>query len=105
VALPVELPDGEGVTRDLSVCGVFLETEGVFALGEVIQFALVLRYVDPKRPVRLRCRGQVVRVEPRGTGIGLALAITEYRIDEEKGGGEGQNTAGDSELGYTSPLA
>jgi hypothetical protein len=81
VALPVELPEGTGITRDLSVCGVFLETECVFALGEIIQFALVLQYVDPERPVRLQCRGQVVRLEPHGERIGVALAIMEFRLD------------------------
>ncbi|HSF32097.1 MAG TPA: PilZ domain-containing protein [Candidatus Tectomicrobia bacterium] len=105
VALPVELPEGTGVTRDLSVCGVFLETERLFALGEVIQFALILQYVDPSRPVRLHCRGQVVRVEPRGQGIGLALAITEYRFNGEKGGGKGLEALGFGEPGHTSPLA
>jgi PilZ domain len=86
VALPVELPDGTGITRDLSVAGVFLETERVFALGEIIQFALVLQYVDSDRPVRLQCRGQVVRLEPQGTRIGVALAIMEFRLDGETRG-------------------
>jgi hypothetical protein len=105
VALPVELPEGAGVTRDLSVCGVFLETDCVFALGEVIEFALVLRYVDPNRPVRLQCRGQVVRVEPRGESIGVALAITEYRFEGETAGGKGDDALGMGEPGHTSPLA
>ena len=55
VALPVELPEGTGITRDLSACGVFFVTDHAFAPREVIQFTLVLEYIDPGWPVRLRC--------------------------------------------------
>jgi hypothetical protein len=81
VALPVELPEGRGITRNLSACGVFFETDRVFAVDEVIQFALVLEYVDPSRPVRLQCRGHVVRVERRDNTVGVAVAIKAYRLD------------------------
>jgi PilZ domain len=87
VALPVELVEGTGVTRDLSAGGVFFETDRVFGLGEVIQFALVLEYIDPGRPVRLQCRGRVVRLEPRGNTMGVAVAIAAYRLDAQSPGG------------------
>jgi hypothetical protein len=45
-----------------------------------------LQYVDSDRPVRLQCRGQVVRLEPQGTRIGVALAIMEFRLDGETRG-------------------
>jgi hypothetical protein len=81
VALPVELPEGTGITRDLSACGVFFETDRVFAVEEVIQFALVLEHIDPSRPVRLRCRGQVVRVERGDHTMEVAVAVKAYRLD------------------------
>jgi PilZ domain len=81
VALRVELPEGTGITCNLSACGVFFETDRVFALEEVIQFALVLEHIDPSRPLRLQCRGQVVRVEQRGDIMGVAVAIKAYRLD------------------------
>jgi PilZ domain len=87
VALPVELVEGKGVTRDLSAGGVFFETDRVFGLGEAIQFALVLEYIDPGRPVRLQCRGRVVRLEPRGNTMGVAVAIAAYRLDAQSPGG------------------
>ena len=33
VTLPVELLEGKGITRDLSACGVFFETDRLFVLG------------------------------------------------------------------------
>jgi hypothetical protein len=89
VTLPVELLEGTGITRDLSAFGVFFETDRVFALGEVIQFALVLEYIDPRQPVRLQCRGQVVRLERQNNTLGVAVAITAYRLDAQSRGGMG----------------
>lgn len=87
VALPVELLEGRGISRDLSAGGVFFETDRVFGLGEVIQFALVLEYIDPGQPVRLQCRGRVVRLERRGNTMGVAVAIAAYRLDAQSHGG------------------
>jgi hypothetical protein len=62
-------------------------------LGEVIQFALVLEYIDPRQPVRLRCRGHVVRLERRDNTMGVAVAITAYRLDmQSRGGMEAQSS-------------
>jgi hypothetical protein len=69
------------VTRDFSTCGVFFETSQACGQGECIEFTVVLEHVDPGHLVCLRCRGQVVRVEPRNTGAGVAVAITAYRFD------------------------
>jgi hypothetical protein len=87
VALPVELVGGTGMTRDLSARGVFFETDRIFGLGEVIQFALVLEYIDPGQPVRLQCRGRVVRLERQGNTMGVAVAVTAYRLDAQSHGG------------------
>lgn len=89
VALPVELLEGTGITRDLSAGGVFFETDRSFALGEVIQFTLVLEYINPRQPVRLQCRGHVVRLERQGNTVGVAAAITAYRLDAQSRGGMG----------------
>jgi hypothetical protein len=89
VALRVELQGGEGVTRDLSAYGAFFETDRVFALGEVIEFAIILEHIDPNRPLRLQCRGRVVRVEQRGDTMGIAVVITAYRFNARTHGGMG----------------
>jgi hypothetical protein len=60
---------------------VFFEATRIFVLGECIQFTLVLEHVDPGHAVRLQCRGRVVRVEPYSNSVGVAVAITGYRLD------------------------
>ena len=39
-----------------------------------------VEHLDPDHPVRLHCRGQVVRVEPVDGHTGVAVAITVYRV-------------------------
>jgi hypothetical protein len=80
VTLPVELEGGSGITRDISVCGVFFETDRTFAPGELIQFTLVLEHMAPGQPVRLQCQGEIVRVERREGNVGVAVAIGAYRL-------------------------
>ena len=82
--LPVELESGKGVTRDFSGSGVFFETDRSFTPGQPIEFTLVLEHIDPERPVRLRCKGEIVRVEESGEKIGVAAAINSYTFEEIK---------------------
>ena len=87
MTLPVELQGGLDITRHLSPVGVFFETDQVLSLGELTQFALVLEYIDPEQSVRLQCRGRVVRLERQGHIMGVAVAITAYRLDAQSHGG------------------
>jgi hypothetical protein len=89
VALPVELLEGTGITRDLSACGVAFETTRIFAIGEVIQFALVLEYIDPRQLVRLQCRGHVARLERQGNAMRVAVAIKAYCLGGQSRGRKG----------------
>jgi hypothetical protein len=82
--LPVELESGKGVTRDFSGSGVFFETDRSFSPGQFIEFTLVLEHIDPDRPVRLKCRGEIVRIEASGQKIGVAAAINSYTFEELK---------------------
>lgn len=97
-ALPVELEGGKGVTRDYSSSGIFFETDKSFTPGQSIEFTIVLAHVDPGRPVRLKCRGEIVRIEKSGEKIGVAAAINSYSFeklqDEEKEQGEGREPKG-----------
>lgn len=79
VGLPVELQNGNGITRDVSESGVFFETDQPFESGAQISFSLILGHGDPEGPFRLHCKGSVVRVEPREEKIGVAARITSYR--------------------------
>lgn len=87
VALPVELEDGKGITRDVSLSGVFFETDQSFSPSEAIRLVLVLEHVHPGRPVRLHCEGRVVRVSRRDGKMGVAVAITSYGFGPQGGSG------------------
>ena len=82
IAIPVELEGGTGVTRDVSLSGVFFETDRCLVLGEQIRLTLVLGRLSPDYPVRLQCDGRVVRVERREMQVrlGVAVAIESYRF-------------------------
>ncbi len=80
VELRVEWDHGTGITRDVSVGGVFFVTQQLCSPGDCIECTLVFEHLDPDHPVRLHCRGQVVRVEPDDGHMGVAVAITAYRV-------------------------
>jgi hypothetical protein len=80
VELRVELAHGTGLTRDVSVGGMFFVTPQVFVVGEPLECTLVFEHLPPDHPVRLHCRGQVVRVEPAEGHTGVAVAITAYHV-------------------------
>lgn len=80
LAIPVVLPEGRAVTRDVSLSGVFLETDHSYAPGEQVSLVLVLERLSPDRPVRLQCEGRVVRVSRSGTKAGVAVALISYRF-------------------------
>ena len=78
--LRVELPDGIGRTRDVSTAGVYLVTDRWYGIGESMEFTLVFPEPPAPPPVRLRCQGTVVRVEPREAEVGLAVMMTSSAI-------------------------
>jgi PilZ domain len=80
-ATPVELKGGKGITRNFSSTGIFFETDKSFAQGQPIDFTIVLENVDPVRPVRVKCRGEIVRVEESGQKIGVAVSISSYNFE------------------------
>jgi len=80
--LPVELGSGKGVTRDFSSSGIYFETDRSFSPGQAIEFTIVLRHIDPNSPVRLKCQGEIVRVEEDGSIMGVAAAIDSYTLED-----------------------
>ena len=81
-AFPVELENGKGITRNFSSSGIFFETDKSFTPGQAIEFTVVLEYVDPSRPVHLRCSGSIVRVEHNRQKMGIAVAISSYTFEK-----------------------
>ncbi|MFH1843871.1 MAG: PilZ domain-containing protein, partial [bacterium] len=81
------------ITRDFSSSGIFFETDKSFTPGQAIEFTMVLEHVDPQGPVRLKCIGEIIRVEEIGQKIGVAATIKSYSFEAsggpEKRQGEG----------------
>lgn len=77
----MELEQRTGLTRDISTAGVFFETDSSVPVGATLRFSFVLEYADPEGPVRLRCQGEVVRVERRKGKVGVAVRFSSYRFD------------------------
>ncbi len=86
VALPVELESGKGITQDVSTSGVLFETEISHAPGSPISLSLLLEHVDPSGPLRVHCRGKVVRVRRFGGKLHVAVALEAYRLEPAETG-------------------
>jgi len=74
-ALPVMLGTATGITRDVSASGIFFETDAPDAVGDRI--SLMVELDTPRGKRMLRCKGDVVRIEPSDTRIGVAVKIIE----------------------------
>jgi hypothetical protein len=74
-------------TRDLSSAGAyFVVAEGSPRTGSPIEFYVTLDD-SPEKPVELRCRGRVVRVEPlEQDGLGVGASIDRYQFVRPRGG-------------------
>ena len=69
-------------TRDVSYRGLYFVAEGPFEVGGEIEFVLTLpQRVSDSGDVDIRCRGQIVRVEPSSNGCaGIAAKIDRYEF-------------------------
>lgn len=74
IALPVILENATGVTRDVSASGAFFWVRGAYAIGEPISYWMGRKTEAGKS--MLKCRGVVVRTEPRGDDVGVAVRVT-----------------------------
>ena len=81
-SLPVDLGTATGITRDVSASGVCFEIDATYALASEISFAVQLE--TPGGKMRLNCRGSIVRIEPRGSRVGVAVKITESTMETVK---------------------
>jgi len=79
--LPIEPEQGTGLTRDFSALGVFFETDQSLTVGEPIKFVIPLIYSDWGHPFRVRFQGEVLRVEPTGGKIGVAVVVHSYSFE------------------------
>ena len=80
VSLPVETSRGPGTTRDVSVSGLYLITEGPLAVGDHLE--LTMSVPDPDHPgatfpMQLVLHGSVVRVDQAEQAAGVGVALDE----------------------------
>jgi PilZ domain len=78
VSLPVETNRGPGMTRDVSVSGLYLVIEQSLKDGDQLELSMDIPDSDhPGSPasMRIALRGRVVRVEEvqKATGAGIVL--------------------------------
>jgi len=84
MVLPVTLEIGIGWTRDVSASGLYLKLSDKPCRppeASTIKLDLVLEHVNPDRPVKVACEGEIVRIENAPTHVGLALRISSYDFD------------------------
>jgi Tfp pilus assembly protein PilZ len=77
--LPVDVENAAGIVRDVSASGIFFEIDARYTIGSLISFAVKLD--TPSGDMNLKCRGKVVRIEPREARVGVAVEITESMME------------------------
>ncbi len=91
MSLPVETDRGPGVTRDVSVSGLYLTCGRRLAVGDHLGLTLTVLHSDPESlenpespegsekslPLRLSLAGRVVRVEGEDGNAGAGIALDE----------------------------
>ena len=75
-------------TRDVSSSGIYFEFETPMTVGTSVEFLMTLPEPLTKgTPVRIRCIGKVVRVEPDSKSnhsqVGIAATIERYEFVRE----------------------
>lgn len=78
-ALAVNVGDAAGVVRDVSASGIFFEIDANYTLGSPISFAVKLD--TPSGFMNLKCLGDIVRIEPRESRVGVGVKIRESTME------------------------
>ena len=79
VEVPVYIGQEKAVTRDVSWAGIFFLTDQAFLQGGELNFSLDLSYALPGKPIKLDCRGEVIRIEQFGDKFGIAARINDFQ--------------------------
>jgi hypothetical protein len=77
VSLPAETDKGPGVTRDVSLSGLYLVTKERLFADDRLQLVVALPDGDRSFPFRLALKGRVVRVEEVDGASGAGIAVDE----------------------------
>lgn len=77
--MALDLGKTEAMTRDISASGIFFEMDAKIRLESPVNFEW--DFDSPQGTMMLKCQGNIVRVEPRGSRVGVAVKITESAIE------------------------
>lgn len=73
--LPVDMDGIEGLTRNISATGVYFETGATHEPGSRVHFTIEMMIQGQKK--KLVCDGEVVRVDHKGSTVGIAARLVE----------------------------
>jgi hypothetical protein len=75
--LPVRVDgvNAKATTRDLSFSGVYFETTAKFNVGSIIKITIDLSDTPGARHTQLQCEATIIRVDNRGSKVGVAAQI------------------------------
>ena len=80
VAVPVVLPQGTGMARNISTSGIYFETELPLEPGAPLSFSV--QFDDsPGGPMRMQCEARIVRVEKKDGKVGVGAQIGSLRCE------------------------
>jgi hypothetical protein len=77
--LAVNVGSSAGIARDVSASGIFFEIDANYTLGSSISFAVKLD--TPSGFMNLKCMGEIVRIEPRDSKVGVGVRIRESTME------------------------
>lgn len=77
--MPVRLAGSLGITRDVSASSVYFEMDNGLAVGSEITFEIEM--ATPLGPMMMKCSGTVVRTEQKADRMGLAVKMTDSRLE------------------------
>jgi hypothetical protein len=63
------------ISKDVSIGGLLLESPSVLPESQPLSFTLTVDGGSIVRPIKFFGEGKVVRVEPRGPGVGFTVAV------------------------------
>lgn len=81
LALRVQLPNGEGETRNISAGGIYFACDRGFEEGAAIEFTVEFDAGLGLAPMLLRCKGRVVRVDEMDGRVGVAAKVESQSIE------------------------
>jgi len=77
--LPLDLNGTIATTRDVSKSGIFFETDATYRFSRTIDIGVELE--TPRGGLLFLCRGNIVRIEPRGYKVGVAAHILKSSVE------------------------